>query len=147
MSTRFFFLRNNLQSKPTAIPAWSNKCTSNPKPKWSPQTKTPRSKPKDGTKGVTSLTYSFGMKACHHHTRKYRSEKNRKDKTKLKDRQSEGAWCRKEEIMNDLKMKQTNNDIMDSQYSSIQIINAKRTRGGPQPRWEKVCKAKWTNRL
>ena len=30
--------------------------------------------------------------------------------TKLKDRQSEDAQCRKEEIMNDPKMKQTNND-------------------------------------
>ena len=39
--------------------------------------------------------------------------------TKLKDRQSEDAQCRKEEIMNDLKMKQMNNDTMDSQYSPI----------------------------
>ena len=50
--------------------------------------------------------------------------------TKLKDRQSEDAQCRKEEIMNDPKMKQTNNDTMDSQYSPIQTINAKRTKGG-----------------
>ena len=66
--------------------------------------------------------------------------------TKLKDTQSEDAQCRKEEIMNDPKMKQKNNDTMDSQYSPVQTINAKRTRGDPQPRWEKVCKAKWTNR-
>ena len=33
--------------------------------------------------------------------------------------------------MNDPKMAQTNNDTMDSQYSPIQAINAKRTRGGP----------------
>ena len=45
----FVFLRNNRQSKPTAIPTWCNKCTSNSKPKWSPQTKTPSSKPKGGT--------------------------------------------------------------------------------------------------
>ena len=57
--------------------------------------------------------------------------------TKLNDRQSEDAQCRKEEIMNDPKMKQTNNDTMDSQYSPIQTINAKRTRRGPQPREEK----------
>ena len=54
--------------------------------------------------------------------------------TKLKDRQSEDAQCRKEEIMNGPKMQQTNNDTMDSQYSPIQTINAKRIRGGPQPR-------------
>ena len=51
--------------------------------------------------------------------------------TKLKDRQSEDAQCTKEEIMNDPKMKQMNNDTMDSHYSPIQKINAKRKRGGP----------------
>ena len=34
--------------------------------------------------------------------------------TKLKDRQSEDIKYRKKEIMNDPKMKQTNNDTMDS---------------------------------
>ena len=52
------------------------KRTSNLKPKWSPQTKTPGSKPKGRTKDVTSLTCSLETRERHHHTRENRSEMN-----------------------------------------------------------------------
>ena len=51
--------------------------TSNPK--WSPQPKNPGSKPIGGTKGVTNLTGSSGMRARHHHTKGDKSEMNRDD--------------------------------------------------------------------
>ena len=63
-------------------------------------------------------------------------------KTKLKDRRSDNAKWRKEKTMNDLQKEQTNNDTMCSQYSPIKKIIAKCTIRGPQPRREKVCKAK-----
>ena len=52
--------------------------TSNPK--WSPEPKIPRSKPIGGTKGLTNLTGSSGMRARHHHTKGDKSEMNRNDR-------------------------------------------------------------------
>ena len=63
-------------------------------------------------------------------------------KTKLKDKQGDDANWRKKKTMNDLQKEQMNNDTMCSQYSPIKKITAKCTIRGPQPRQEKVCKAK-----
>ena len=60
---------NTIQSKETQ--------TSNPK--WSSQPKNPGSKPIGEMKGVTNLTGSSGMRACHHHTKGDKSETNRDD--------------------------------------------------------------------
>ena len=51
--------------------------TSNPK--WSPQPKNSGSKPIGGTKGVTNLTGSSRMRACHHNTKGDKSETNGDD--------------------------------------------------------------------
>ena len=77
----FFFFASKQQSRSNAILTQSNQKepqTSNPK--WSPQPKNPRSKPIGGTKGVTNLTGSFGMRAHHHHTKGDKSETNRDDR-------------------------------------------------------------------
>ena len=65
---------------------------------------------------------------------KIEAKRIKRIETKLKIDKVKMHNVAKEEIMNDPKMKQTNNDTMDSQYSPIQTINAKCIRGGPQPR-------------
>ena len=84
-------------------------------------------------KGVTNLTGSFGTRAYHHHIRENRNEKKQNDRNKTQTDKVKMYNVGKK-IMNDPKMAQTNNDTMDSQYSPIQTINVKHTKGGPQLR-------------
>ena len=74
------FLRRTTQSRPNAILAQSNRKNIKPPIPNGSLNLNPGSKPIGGTKGVTNLTGSSGMRARHHHTKGDKSETNRDDR-------------------------------------------------------------------
>ena len=76
----FFFAQNNPKQVECHTSTIQPKEPQTFTPKWFPQPKNPRSKPIGGTKGVTNLTGSSGMRARHHHSKGDKSEMNRDDK-------------------------------------------------------------------
>ena len=71
------------------------------KPKWSSQPKNPISKPIGGTKGVTNLTGSSGMRARHHLQKEIKVKQIEMIETRLKDRWYEDAKWRRKKTSND----------------------------------------------
>ena len=141
----FFFLQwCRKPSRLRATLAQSNKWFSNPKPKWFPQTKTLRSKPNGGMKGVTCLTWNTGTRAHHHHTWENKRSTRWNDKNLTKKLINQKCQMEGKKTWKTYKREQTNNDTMCSQYSPIKKVTIKCTIRASKLGQEKVCRVKWT---